>query len=269
MEALIVATPAWLLAILALGISCVASVGLAALVRRVVGRSEPGQWHNSVLSTLLGVGGTFAAIVIALATFVVWDRLTSAQQAESDQGAALIALYHDAEVLPDPGRTSVQAAIRDYTTSVIRDEFPDLADRRSSDQTERSLSRLNAAVSEHLGNTGAPGEVTNIVRAQYRLVAASTSSIPGLLWLLLVFACVLLLLMSAPLFMHNMRYQMLSSLLLGCTLGMAMFLILVADQPFSGPLQVRPTDLERNLHTYTVIDAAGAEASVRGGAPGS
>jgi hypothetical protein len=79
---------------------------------------------------------------------------------------------------------------------------------------------------------------------------------PALLWALLIGACLLLLLMAAPLFMENARYHTLGFLLLGSTLGAAVFLILMADHPFIGPLQVSPTDLVANLHTYSVIDSA-------------
>src|SRR5262249_13202443 len=151
------ALPAWLLAAVVIGLSCLISVGIVSLVRRVV-KIEPAEHHNEVLGTLLSMVGIFCAIVVALAVFVVWDHLTTACQAEIDEGAALIALYHDAEPLPEPGRSAVKGSVRDYTTSMIHDEFPSLARGEASDATQRSLSRMNATVHRYLATTSAPDQ---------------------------------------------------------------------------------------------------------------
>jgi hypothetical protein len=248
----------WLVALLLVVVGSLASLGATMLVRRGVSGIREG--HNAVLGTLLGTGSIFTGIVIALAVFVVWNHLTVVQQAEADQGATLIVLYHDAEVLPEPGRTQVESAIRDYTTSMIVDEFPALATGRGSDRTERSLSRLNAVVHQYLDGTGAPDQVSAIARSQYRLVEASSSGMPPLMWAFLIGVCVLLLLMAAPLFMESARIQWLGSILLGCSLGAALFLIIIADHPYAGPFRVTPTDLTANLHTYGVIDATAEPA---------
>ena len=249
----LLAVPAWLLAAVFIGLSCLISVGVVSLVRRVL-KIKPAEHHNEVLGLLMSVGGIFCAIVVALAVFVVWDHLTTARQAEIDEGAALIALYHDAETLPEPGRSAVEGSIRDYTTSVIDDEFPSLTRGEASDATQRSLSRMNATIHQYLATTSAPDQVSSAARAQYQLELSGEESMPALLWALLVGACLLLLLMAAPLFMESARYHNLGFILLGSTLGAALFLILMADHPFVGPLQVRPTDLLANLHTYGVID---------------
>jgi hypothetical protein len=253
---LLLDVPGGLLAALSIGLSCLISAGLVAGARRFI--DKPGDHHNQVLGMLLSAGGIFCAIVVALSVFVVWDHLTTARQAEVDQGASLIALYDDAEPLPPPARAEVRASIRGYTTSVINDEFPLLSRGESSDRTERSLSQMSATVHRHLGDTTAPDQVNAVGRARYQLALASRTSMPWLLWVLLLGACALLLLMAAPLFMENPLYHAAGSAMLGCALGAALFLILAADHPFAGPLQIRPTDLVQNLHAYTVIDGAGS-----------
>ena len=256
MNDLLLSAPAWLVAALSIGVSGAISVGMVTLVRRLA-TAERGEHHNEVLGMLLSAGGIFSAIVVALAVFVVWDHYTSARQAEEDEGAALIVLYHDAETLPAPARLQVETSIRDYTTSLIRDEFPLLARGEPSDRTERSLSQMNDAVHQRLGDTSAPDQVSAVARAQYRLELAADASMPALLWVLLIGGSAMLLLMAAPLFMESARYHAMGAVLLGCTLGAALYLILAADHPYSGPLQVQPTDLLRNLHTYAVIDGEG------------
>lgn len=258
MNVLLATVPAWLLAALTIVASCLFSVGTVAIVRRFTANTTRGEHHNEVLGMLLSAVGIFSAIVVALAVFVVWDHLTTARQAEVDEGASLIGLYEDAAALPPPARAQVEAAIRDYTTSMIQDEFPSLARGESSDATLRSLARMNQAVHNSLGSTSAPDLVTSAAQAQYRLDLASEETMPPLLWGLLIGACLLLLLMAAPLFMESARYHAIGSLLLGCALGASLFLILVADHPFAGPLQVQPDDLARNLHTYSVMDASAA-----------
>ena len=47
------------------------SPGIVAIVRRFVA-ARPGEGHNEVLGMFLGAAGTFCAILVALAVFVVW-----------------------------------------------------------------------------------------------------------------------------------------------------------------------------------------------------
>jgi Protein of unknown function (DUF4239) len=254
--------PAWLLALLSIGVSCGCSVTMVGLVRRVI--AHPDEHHNEVLGIMLSIGGIFCAIVVALVVFVVWDHLTSARQAEADEGATLVVLYRDADSLPRPARTDVETSIREYTDSMIQDEFPLLARGESSDRTERSLNRMSMAVHRYLANSNASDGVSSVARSQYELVLAGRESMPPLLWALLLGACVLLFLMAAPLFMENVRYQSMGSVLMGCAVGAALFLILTADHPFTGPMRIEPRDLEDNLHTYTVVDGGSPGAAAGG-----
>ncbi len=260
MDQLLLNVPAWLLATGSIAAWCLCSVGMVAIVRRLIA-ARPGERHNEVLGMLLGASGIFCAIVVALAVFVVWDHLTAARQAEVDEGASLIALYQGAAALPAPARAQVEGAVRDYTTSVIRDQFPELATGQTSEATERRLSRLNVVVRQYLGGTSAPDQVARVARSQYQLDRAATEGMAPLLWVLLFGACLMLLAMAALLSMENARHHAIGAVLLGGTLGAAVFLIVAADHPFSGPLQVKPSDLVQSLHTYAVMDEESTAAS--------
>jgi len=245
--------PAWLLAAASIAIWCLGSLGLVAVVRRFVA-AKPGEGHNEVLGMLLGAAGIFCAIVVARAVFVVWDHLTSARQAERDEGNALIALYQDAQALPPPARAQVEGAIRNYTTSVIEDQFPQLAAGESSDATARQLAHLNAVVRQDLGTSSAGDQVGNVARSEFELDRAAEEGMAPLLWALLLGGCALLLAMAALLTMEKAHHHAIGAVLLGGTLGASVFLILAADHPFNGPLQVAPTDLVQDLHAYSIMD---------------
>lgn len=258
-DQVLLVVPSWLLGGVLLVACGLASLGVTTLFRRVV-VDRPGEHHNEVLGMFLSAGAVFCAVVVALAVFIVWDHQTNARQAETNEGSALIALYQDSEPLPQPARTDLQSSIRAFTASEINQEFPSLAHDHSSVATERSLDRMNTAVHEDLGdsNTDAANEMTDIVQAEYQLVVASDATMPALIWVLLLSSCVLMLLMAATLSMEHAHHHALGTLLLGCTLGAALFLILAADHPFAGPLGIRPTDLAQDLHMYAVIAAGRA-----------
>ena len=245
--------PAWLLAAASIAIWSLGGIGLVAAVRRFVA-AKPGEGHNEVLGMLIGAVGIFCAIVVALAVFVVWDHLTSARQAEQDEGTALIALYQDAQALPPPARARVDGAIRDYTTSVIEDQYPRLAVGESSDATARQLAHLNAVVRQYLGTSSAGDQVANVARSEFELDRAAEEGMAPLLWALLLGGCALLLTMAALLTMEKAHHHAIGAVLLGGMLGASVFLILAADHPFNGPLRVPPTDLVQDLHAYVIMD---------------
>jgi hypothetical protein len=59
---------------------------------------------------------------------------------------------------------------------------------------------------------------------------------------------------------ESAHFHLAGSMLLGGVLGAALFLILVADHPYAGPLRIEPSDLAGNLHTYALIDAGSRAA---------
>lgn len=261
-DQVLLVVPSWILGVVLVAACGLASVGVTTLFRRVV-VERPGDHHNEVLGMLMSAGAVFCAVVVALAVFIVWDHQTNARQAETDEGSALIALYQDSEPLPQPARTDLQSSIRAYTASEIEKEFPSLSHDESSPATQRRLEEMNAAVHEDLGgsNTDAASEMTDIVQAEYRLVVASGETMPALIWVLLIASCVLMLLMAATLSMEHAHHHALGTLLLGCTLGAALFLIVAADHPFAGPLGIRPTDLVQDLHMYAVLAGGGGSGA--------
>jgi hypothetical protein len=257
-DQVLLVVPSWLLGGVLVVACGLASLGVTTVFRRMV-VDRPGEHHNEVLGMFLSAGAVFCAVVVALAVFIVWDHQTNARQAETDEGSALIALYQDSEPLPEPDRTELQSSIRAFTASEINQEFPSLAHERSSVATERSLDRMDSAVHEDLGDTDsdATDQMTDIVQAEYQLDLASESTMPPLIWVLLLSSCVLMLLMAATLSMEHAHHHAIGTVLLGCTLGAALFLIIAADHPFAGPLGIHPTDLAQDLHMYAVMAGGG------------
>src|SRR5215469_5056229 len=102
-------------------------VGLAGLVisRPLVGRllDRSGR-HNDVVSYFFSGIGVFYGLALGLIAVATWGNFTDIVNLVTKEAAALAALYRDLDVYPQPTRTALEDALRDYTRFVVEKDWP-------------------------------------------------------------------------------------------------------------------------------------------------
>jgi hypothetical protein len=273
---IVVALPAWLVALVLVTGTGLVSVGVTLLLRRLTRRHRR-EYHNDVLGFLFSAAAVVYAVLLAFVVFAVWEAFSGAERTVNQEAATLVSLYLDTETFPQPLRNEAQRGIREYTFSVMSDEFPAMRSSQDSRDTERTLFDLFGVYNQlhpadgwqqrlESASLGRLGEVA-LLRSQR--LQASQSSLPDMFWVVLVLGGMLTLVLGAPLFMEHAHLHVASSLLLGGTLGAVLFLILALNRPFAGSVAIRPESFERNVQTYRTIDAIVAERGASVQATGS
>lgn len=74
----------------------------------------------------------------------------------SVEAAAIGALYHDVGGCPEPARTTLQTAVRDYTVQVITLAWPAQAQGEASDAGTRILTALQKELQRFEPSTAGP-----------------------------------------------------------------------------------------------------------------
>lgn len=249
---------AYTLAILA----AVGVVMLTALVFRLVKRADedrdpagPSASHTgSMLSALF-------LLVFAIAIIVPWTKADAARQNTHTESQAAVDAYWAAEALPGDAARQVRAALRDYVTFVVRDEWPLMAQGRMDPVGAARMDQLRGRVSDlEVSGDGAEEAQTEVLehlaaistaRAQRSADAAATPP-EGLLFLTILTGVVVIVF---P-FLAGARPRGLTILpmvAMAGLLGFGIYLTWDISRAFDGPLAVGPEAFQGALQEFARV----------------
>ena len=124
-------------------------------------------------ATIGFLGPSLAAmylLVLALALATEWQTIGSAQQAAGNEAVAVRQLYWAATGLPPAAASRLREQVRDYTTTVIGHDWPQMGHGTLDDRSEQQLSG-----DEHVAAPSTPATSAAAAAQQYAL--AQTSAI--------------------------------------------------------------------------------------------
>lgn len=251
--------PIWLVGIFIIGGSAVLGALLVAAVRPFVGRRRGGE-HNAVVGAGFATAGTMYSIIAGLLVFGVFSSFDKASTAVADEAGNLITMYHNADSFPQPERNTAKNAIKAYTTSVINDEWPSLADSMENRKTTAALNHIFTVFSQ-IEPSGAWStqfsvayeQLNHVVHVREDRVAHSRAALPPIYWFLLVSGGVLMVVFMAVSFTDSRAMHTIAITMMAAMLGIVIFLLLQVSQPFRGSVSVSPELFEQALVTMDGI----------------
>lgn len=128
------------------GASFVSVVGLIAF-RAVAPMETLKESSNDIGNYLQTVGGIYA-VLLAFVVFVVWGQFNDARMYIDREASALVDLHRTASGLPQATRIAIQAHLRTYVDSVLRDEWRAMAchDDGAFERVGRELDEVWVAI---------------------------------------------------------------------------------------------------------------------------
>jgi hypothetical protein len=201
---------------------------------------------------------TMYAVLLAFMVFTVWTTYDRGMQASSEEGGALTALARDSVAFPRADQQELQLALRAYAQSVIRDEWPTMANGESSPVTTQLFNHL-FIVADSLPATSTSStistELDNLSAARTTLLLASGAALPGLYWFILVLGAVISIALSVLIFTKTPRAHGLMAVAAAVLICTSLWLILEIDYPLSGDTAFRPDAFERALYVLTTLQS--------------
>jgi hypothetical protein len=116
----------WQQIVVVLAIFCPVSVIGLFLVHRWIPVATLKKNHE-VAGFTFGVLGAFYGLFLAFVIVAAWERYERADAAVQHEALALTALYRLAGDYEEPARGMLQHAIRDYTRSIVEQDWPEMA----------------------------------------------------------------------------------------------------------------------------------------------
>ena len=98
--------------------------------------------QHEVASYFFLMIGTFYAVLIAFAIFVVWTGFKEAGENLEHEANEIGDFSRLSTVMPEPLRQNIRSALLEYLNSVMEDEFPAMADGRESQRTWKAVQKL-------------------------------------------------------------------------------------------------------------------------------
>jgi len=250
-------TTIWL-GVLIVGGTIAATLVGAVLARRFIPRERIVE-HQDVAAVMFSMVGLLYAILLAFVVVVVWEQFDSAEQNVDDEVTKISNLMRDANGFDAAQQAKVKGRLLTYSQSVIHDEWKTMAHGKSSPETAEDYRKIWVAYYDYTPRTDVQRsfydesvDKLNELGAARRLrLLASQSSVPGLLWMLLIAGAVVTL---SFVYLFEMPGRLFQPLVAGAISGLTafiLFLVLALDHPFSGDVKIEPTAFQQ------IIDGAG------------
>ena len=254
--------PIWAATILILGFSLAVGLGSSFGLRRAFSLHTRENDTNTALS-LMQVVAAYIGILIAFAGVQVWQDFADAQNAVHKEAASASQLYRDLATY-GPQTTDARHKLRDYVASIVRDEWPLLAQGQPSEATEINLFKLFEAIGQirpadsrdSAIYSEAFSNLNDLVSLRRDRLIHSESGMPIILWIVGLFGSVLIVSYTATFRPDRTNLLMISGISLA--LGLVFLFILVVDRPFMGEFSVSSAELSTLPAKFDVIDRLSA-----------
>jgi hypothetical protein len=202
--------------------------------------------HNDVTGWQLGILGTTYAVILGFMLYAVWTEFDNATQNVELEANGLVNVYRLADGLPEATRDEVQKLAKSYANVAIEKEWPAMERGEVPHDTGAvgwKLSKVLIAAPgtsrmENLAQDHAITEVDAVSNYRRTRLLESTTSLPAVLWLVLIVGGVLTIVSSCMFgsqnrFLHGVQVVFFSLLI-------ALVLLAIADinKPFQGSVHV-------------------------------
>jgi hypothetical protein len=210
-----------------------------------LGESE----FEKVSEALRGGFTVLFGLILGLSIASVSTQLATARSTVSSEATTLAQMVRISRTLPPGDRAAINQAIDEYVHAVADDEWVTMQHGTGSSRAAATLDNLNQVYAQHPPTPGPLAEaylssslskldqVTTARRARLQQ-AASGSSLPDLLRILLMIGVIVFIVVWYPAKVSDKRMQLVVVACIAAFISFAYLLTILLDFPFTGDLAV-------------------------------
>ncbi len=234
-------------ALVAAGVAVAVIVVILVAVRRRV--------PLDVLSDNMGVGGllmtiagTFYAVLVAFAVFIVWNDYASTSDVVDREAVTLLDVVRISKAFPAATSLRISDLAERYTADVIQQEWPAMALGKSSptardlnDQIWSAVTSIKPAdAGEQAAYSMLVSRLADFSDARRKRLFDSTSLLSPAIWVILMAGGVTTLGFTFFFGLKNLRAQIIMTAMCVVTVALVLWLISDLDGPFTGHIRITP-----------------------------
>jgi hypothetical protein len=240
-----------LIGVLVVSLAVLLAVAGLAVVQRLVPLPIR-QSHNDATGIIYAALYVMFGVAIGFSLYLVWQQYDAAQKVAESEAANVEALYRLAGSFPEPERGQIQDLATSYTRVVVEEEWPLMAQGRTSPRAEALLAELQGSIQDIEPGTEAEqallsegltqvGELNE--RRALRLLEVR-EGFPPILWVVLVVGGVITVAFTYLFGMETLWLHRLAVAALTVVVSLILYTVSVLEYPFNDAAQVRPDAFE-------------------------
>jgi hypothetical protein len=208
--------------------------------------------------------GVIYAVLVGFLVVAVWENYDAAHATVSEEATTLVPAYRLTNGMSQKHGDEARAQIRDYAKQVIEKEWPTLASahpgssqaRKDIGDLFRGYATLDPAVLAAHSQINAEflRTVSSIVAARNKRLMQASEALPAVMWVGAAGGGILVIAMSFILYMDRRWPQVLMTTILGVMIGSLLFIMVLLNRPFQGPMAIQPEAFEATLKVFDDID---------------
>lgn len=213
----------------------------------------------------IGVGGIIYgglmavySILLAFIVVVVWQQYQSTSAGVDVEASKVFNLYRASYAFPDSVGAGVRQAVVAYSQSICKDEWPALEHDSTSSVTQQKYNQMWEEVydiepvteGEKIWYSSMVQSVNQFGEARIMRISDIDSSIPDIMWQMLIVGAVVIVLFSILFTSENNWMHLLKVIMFSTIIVFSLALVYMLDHPFRGVLKVEPTAFEKILNHY-------------------
>lgn len=248
--------PPWLFTLfVALTTSGLAVIGLL-LMRKYLPKFYVVSEDNAFANIALRQISTVLAVVLAFAVITIWNNYELQREHTGTEASLLGNMYRDSRGLRPDVEKEVQKLITIYTSDLVTDGWPSMAEGRESRVAWLSFNKLYGKVirfmpenpREEIVYTKMIDNLNELAKfRRLRQIRNANPLIPQILWITIYSGTVLILISGYFLRTSKVRMQITLTAINGLMLGLIFSMMLLLNYPYRGSLQISSYPLENLL----------------------
>lgn len=247
--------------ILSVVLATLVSVGGMLIVRKRVGVEALSSYHE-VAGYLLSVVGTLYAVLLG---FVVVDALEHTQELRvlvDQEASSLCNIYLCSNGLPPAKKTKIRTLCSQYVDAVVNEEWQSMQQGKYSVVAFKNVWSIWKEITNYVPETESEktihqqlmSEICDMTQNRRTRIVGANHGVNPLMWAVLITGAIFTVIFTYFFGVHNIRAQILMTVLVALTLSLNVLLVFIFGNPFAGDFAIQPDSFKLDRMIFDNFD---------------